>query len=145
MSYDTERYDMIQFLKVEEKRIFKKIEEYEKKRKTDNNTKRLSELVDKIFRVWSLIDTFNYFTQPVTDENIYTFIQTVEKHYLDNFNNFKLKITKDEWLFWCELENNEPLSNEGNLIKHAPEKIDLKVLESIIIRYYEPVKKKKLI
>lgn len=96
MSYDTERYDMIQFLKVEEKRIFKKIEKYEKKGKTDNNTRRISELVDKILRIWSLIDTFKYFTQPITDENINTFIQTVEKHYFNNFNNFKLKITKDE-------------------------------------------------
>ena len=41
-----------------------------------------------------------------------------------------------------ELKNNEPLSNEGKVIKHAPEKVDLKVLESIVIRYYEPVKKK---
>ena len=40
-----------------------------------------------------------------------------------------------------EIENNEPLSNEDKIIKHAPKKMDLKELESIVVRYYEPVKK----
>ena len=94
MSDNTERYDIIEFLEQEEKRTLTKIEEYEKKPKTENNTKTLAELVEKIFRIWSLRDTFKYFTQPITDENIIFFIQTVEKNFINNFNNFKSKITK---------------------------------------------------
>ena len=40
-----------------------------------------------------------------------------------------------------EIENNEPLSNEHKIIKHAPEKMNFKELENIVVRYYEPVKK----
>ena len=62
--------------------------------KTKNNTETLAELVEKIFRIWSLIDTFKYFTQPITGENIIFFMLMVKKNFINYFNNFKSKITK---------------------------------------------------
>ena len=94
MSDNTERYDVIAFLEQEEKRTLTEIKEHEKKLKTENNTETLAELVEKIFRIWSLIDTFKYFTQPIKDENIIFFMLMVKKNFINYFNNFKSKITK---------------------------------------------------
>ena len=87
--YIIEHYDMIAFLEEEEKCTLTKIAEHGKKPKTNINTKTLAELVEKIFVIWSLIHTLKYFTQPITDENIIFFIETVKKKFIYCINDFK--------------------------------------------------------
>lgn len=61
------------------------------------NLQKLTDIVDKILRIFSVIDTYKIFrekNEEITDQNTQSFILTAKKCYSERFKLFKDHITQ---------------------------------------------------
>ena len=95
--------DEISFLEKEADKVLIQIryqEQYmnEQNKNVDHyNLQKLTDLVDKILRIFSVIDTYKIFrekNEEITDQNTQSFISTAEKCYNERFKLFKDHITQ---------------------------------------------------
>lgn len=61
------------------------------------NLTKMSELIEKVLCIWSLVDTYKHFkaeNKPITNENEKLFLTVVEKQYVVRFHLFVDKLSE---------------------------------------------------
>lgn len=102
MTNDNLFKEELRFLEEEGNTLAKVIkqEQYMNKKQenvNEYNLTKMSELTEKVLRIWSLVDAYKHFkaeNKPITNENEKLFLTVVEKQYVVRFHLFVDKLSE---------------------------------------------------